>query len=108
LEGARCTRPLPVRRPLIRKAIFASALLLLLAGIASAADLTAIGNAPVSGGNQSVEFMPKPTPAAACTVSCWTDPSITCTSQAGSCSTGGFWGVYWITCDGVRHMCPEF
>jgi opacity protein-like surface antigen len=91
----------------MKRTLFASALLLLLAGSASAADLTATSNAPVSGGAQSVEFTPKPTPAAACTVSCWTDPSITCTSQAGSCSTGGFWGVYWITCDGVRHMCPE-
>jgi hypothetical protein len=91
----------------MRKVIFASALFLLLAGSASAADLTTTSSAPVPDAAQEL-FTPKPTPAAACTVSCWTDPTITCTSQAGSCSTGGFWGVYWITCDGVRHMCPEF
>jgi hypothetical protein len=90
----------------MRKAIFASALFLLLAGSASAADLTT-SNAPAPNAARDL-FLPAPTPAAACTVSCWTDPSITCTSQAGSCSTGGFWGVYWITCDGVRHRCPEF
>jgi hypothetical protein len=92
----------------MRKAIFASALFLLLAGSASAADLTATSNTPISGGTQGALFTPKPTPAAACTVSCWNDPTITCSSQTGSCSTGGFWGVYWITCNGVRHMCPEF
>jgi hypothetical protein len=75
---------------------------------APSADLTSQAPVLTPDGTQGAMFMPKPTPAAACTVSCWTDPTITCTSQTGNCSTGGFWGVYWITCDGVRRMCPEF
>ena len=89
----------------MRKAIFAAAFLLL-AGSAFAADLTS-SSAPAPDVAQDL-FLPAPTQAAACTIACWTDPTITCTSQAGNCSKGGFWGVYWITCDGVRTMCPEF
>lgn len=91
----------------MRKAIFASALFLLLAGSASAADLATTCNAQVSGGAQSPEFMPKPTPAAACTVSCWWAPSITCTSQAGDCRHQDLKGIEIIRCDGVPHVCPN-
>jgi hypothetical protein len=92
----------------MRKTFLLIALLLTLAGSASAADLTtAASPAPAPAPAQDL-FLPAPNQTAACTVSCFTDPNITCSSQSGNCSRGGFWGVYWITCDGVRTMCPEF
>lgn len=89
----------------MRKAFFASTLLLLLACSlswgASVADLK-----PLDGTQEAVP-MAKP-PSGPCTVTCWNDPTITCTSQTGNCTTGGFWGIWWITCDGTYHYCPEF
>jgi hypothetical protein len=89
------------------RAVFASALFLLLAGSASAADLTA-SNAPVPDAAQIPVFMPTPTPAASCTVSCWLDPTITCTSQAGNCYHPFVKGLEWITCDGATQVCPGY
>lgn len=90
----------------MRKALFASAFLLLLAMSASAADLmTPAASAPASDIAQGV-FMPKPTPAAACTVSCYFDPSISCTSQSGNCYHPTIKGLEWISCDGHSQVCP--
>jgi hypothetical protein len=91
----------------MNRAFFAFALFLLLAGSASAADL-ATSNAPVPDAAQLPVFMPTPTPAAACTVSCSFDPTITCTSQSGNCHHPFIKGLEWITCDGVTKVCPDF
>lgn len=90
----------------MNRAFFAFALFLLLAGSASAADLTA-SNAPAPDTAQDL-FLPAPTQAAACTVSCWLDPTITCTSQSGNCYHPFIKGLEWITCDGVTKVCPDF
>ena len=84
----------------MRKALFASALLLF-AVSASAADLAT--PAPIPAPDL---FTPKPTPAAACTVSCWWDPSISCTSQSGNCHHPFVKGLEWISCDGHSQVCP--
>ena len=92
----------------MRRALFVSSLLLLLACSlawgASAADLK-----PLEGTYGAVP-MAKPTPPpppAPCTISCYLDPTITCTSQTGDCHHPTVKGLEWINCDGVTQVCPS-
>jgi hypothetical protein len=39
-------------------------------------------------------------------VSCYLDPSISCTSQVGDCHHPSPKGFEWITCDGHTQVCP--
>ncbi len=91
----------------MRKALFTSALLLVLAcGLswgASAAELKPLDSTQ---GATSTELMPSPVSRTACTVTCWFDPSISCTSQAGDCRHQDLKGTEIIKCDGVVHLCP--
>ncbi len=93
----------------MRKTFFASAFLLLLAGSASAADLACPSPALNFDSASAPVFMAKPTPpppSGPCTVSCYLDPTITCTSQVGDCHHPTPKGAEWITCDGVSQICP--
>lgn len=95
----------------MRRAFFASALFLLLAGSTSAADPACPAPALSLDATQGAVFMAKPTPPpppGPCTVSCWLDPTITCSSQVGSCYHASAKGVEWLTCDGVTYICPGF
>jgi hypothetical protein len=97
----------------MRRAFFASALLLLLACSlawgASSTDLKPLdgpqGSVPVT---KPTPPPPPPPPPPACPVSCWLDPTITCTSQVGDCHHINAKGVEWLTCDGVTYLCPGF
>lgn len=94
----------------MRKTLFASAFLLLLAGSASAADLACPSPVLNLDSASAPVFMAKPTPPpppGPCTVSCYLDPTITCTSQTGSCQHPNVKGFEWITCDGVSYACPQ-
>ncbi|MES1243168.1 MAG: hypothetical protein ABUT39_16265 [Acidobacteriota bacterium] len=91
------------------RALFASTLLLLLAcGLswgASAAELK-----PLDGVQGAVPMAkptpPPPPPSGPCTISCYLDPTITCTSQVGDCHHPTVKGLEWINCDGHVQVCP--
>ncbi|MES1243161.1 MAG: hypothetical protein ABUT39_16230 [Acidobacteriota bacterium] len=90
----------------MRRALFVSALLLVLACSlswgASAADLKSFDGAQ---GASFSKPMPSPVPMASCTETCWFNPSISCTSPSGNCRHQDLKGVEIIRCDGVIHVC---
>jgi len=45
-------------------------------------------------------------PMASCTVSCPWDPGISCASASGNCKYASIKGLDYISCDGVRQICP--
>lgn len=107
----------------MRKTLFASSLILLLAfGLVWSASAAATGvqadaeqvlkQYDSAHGAVEADKPPSPSPSSPCTVSCWPDPFdpgaplITCSSQTGNCSTGGGKGLTWIICDGQRYICP--
>lgn len=93
----------------MRRAFFASALFLLVAGSASAAD-QACPALTLNLDAAAPTFMaktPPPPPPGPCTVSCWADATITCSSQVGDCHHASAKGAEWITCDGATQLCPD-
>lgn len=103
----------------MRKTLFASCLILLLAsGLVWSASAAATGVQASAeqvlkqyGSAHGAVDAAKPPPSP-CTLTCWPDPDdpnappVSCTSQTGNCSTGGVKGLYWITCDGQTYYCP--
>lgn len=97
----------------MNRALLATALLLFLACSlawgASAADLKSLdgvqGAVPMA---KPTPPPPPPPPGPACPVSCWLDPTITCTSATGDCQHLDFKGNEFLQCDGVLYACPGF
>ena len=94
----------------MRRAFFAFGLFLFLACSlslgASATDLKSLESPRAASVAQPIQLIPSPIPMTSCTVSCWWDPNISCTSQAGLCQHQDLKGTEIIRCDGVPHLCP--